>query len=77
MNQLNNPLRQMVLAGKARTDFFAWYQSQYNEKPNQVDLWPIAKQLEHFTAFFKKPIQHANDFYMAQAFYNAAAEGQL
>lgn len=70
MSQANNPLRQMVLAGKARKDFFAWYHSLHNEYPNQVDLWLIAKQLEHFSDFFKKPILHANDFYMAQALYN-------
>jgi len=70
MSQNMNPLRQMVLQGKAREDFFEWYHEIHEEYPKTVDLWLISRQLEFFTMFFKKTILNANDFYLAQEIYN-------
>ncbi|TDS06597.1 hypothetical protein [Sphingobacterium paludis] len=66
----NNPLRQMVLRGKAREDFFAWHNANFQKDPVNVDIWLIGLQLELFSQFFGKPIRHANDFYDALAAYN-------
>lgn len=68
----NSPLRQMVLRGKAREDFFAWYTDQFQNKPVNVDLWLIGLQLELFSLFFKQTIRDANDFYAALDAYNKA-----
>ena len=66
----NNPLRQMVLRGKARKDFFAWYFDIFQKQPTNVDLWRIGIQIEHFSQFFKTTIRDANDFYAAMEAYN-------
>ncbi len=68
----NNPLRQMVLRGKAREDFFAWHLENFQKKPASIDLWAIGLQLELFSQFFNKPIRNANDFYFALEMYNNA-----
>ncbi len=75
MDQKKNPLRQMVLQGKAREDFFEWYHQIHQEYPTTVDLWLIARQLELFTIFFNKTILNANDFYLAQEIYNSSPVG--
>lgn len=72
MENIHDPLRQMILIGKAREDFFTWYYKTWDKHPEDIDQWTHAHQLKYYGEFFDEDINNANDFYRAQDLYNSA-----
>ncbi len=71
MENIHDPLRQMILFGQARQDFFTWYYTTWAKHPDDPDVWTLAHQLRYYSDFFGENIEDANDFYRLQDLYNS------
>lgn len=72
MENIHDPLREMILIDKAREDFFTWFYKTWDKHPEDIEQWTLSHQLQYYSEFFGENIENANEFYRLQDLYNSS-----